>query len=697
MLASMKIVTRIAIAAAIPIAVLVGLAGYDVSLKWATRTEMAELGELAGGIEGIGLLVHELQRERGTSAGFLGSKGAQMRDELRVQRQATDGQRARVAGFLGNLHAGAHAAELDAAVANAQSALGELDRNRSRIDDLSMSAQDSTAGYTQAIANLLAVAGGISKLSGRGDVTDAFGAYVSLMQGKERAGIERATGTNGVATGRFDPQLYTRFIMLWAAQDTYFDVFRAAARADQRQFVDRALSDPADGKVKKLRDVILTGGLGGQLGGLDAKTWFDAATARIDLLKTIEDRLAGDLQVLMQSIRDEATRALIALTSAVVSALITCLVLVYVIGRSVARPVAGLTASMRELAEGRFDIVLDGVERKDEVGEMARAVETFKIKAAEKARREADEKAAADQAAAAMRQAAIHKIADEFEAAVGAIVETVSSASAELESAATTLTTTAQSTLQLSTKATDASAQASSSVQSVASAGAEMASSIDEIARQVQESSRIAREAVMQAEKTDARIGELSKAAGHIDDVVKLITGIAEQTNLLALNATIEAARAGAAGKGFAVVAQEVKALATQTAQATGEIGAQIAGMQTATSDSVAAIKEIGGTIDRVAEIATAIAAAVEQQGAATQEVARNIQHVSTGTADVARIIVDVSRGADDTETASERVRGSAGMLASEGAKLKSEVNAFLDSVRTGPLDRHRDSRARGA
>src|SRR5215471_13363587 len=184
MLASLKVVTRIAIAAAIPIAVLVGLAGYDVSLKWAMRAEMAELGELAGGIEGIGLLVHELQRERGTSAGFLGSKGKQMRDELRTQRQATDGRRARVGGFLGGLRAGAHAPELAEAVANAQSALGELDRNRSRIDDLAMSAQESTAGYTQAIANLLAVAGGIAKLSGRGDVTDAFAAYVGFVQGK---------------------------------------------------------------------------------------------------------------------------------------------------------------------------------------------------------------------------------------------------------------------------------------------------------------------------------------------------------------------------------------------------------------------------------------------------------------------------------------------------------------------------------
>jgi methyl-accepting chemotaxis protein len=211
-----------------------------------------------------------------------------------------------------------------------------------------------------------------------------------------------------------------------------------------------------------------------------------------------------------------------------------------------------------------------------------------------------------------------------------------------------------------------------------------MTASVDEISRQVHESTRIAAEAVAQAERTDGRIAALSQAAGRIGDVVKLITAIAEQTNLLALNATIEAARAGDAGKGFAVVAQEVKALAAQTAKATGEIGSQIAGMQAATQDSVVAIKEIGDTIGRVAEIA----ASIEEQGAATAEIARNVQQAAHGTTAVARTIVEVSRGANETETASEQVRASASMPAMEGGKLKDEVNRFLAGVRTGPLNR---------
>ena len=210
----------------------------------------------------------------------------------------------------------------------------------------------------------------------------------------------------------------------------------------------------------------------------------------------------------------------------------------------------------------------------------------------------------------------------------------------------------------------------------------EMTGSVGEISRQVQESSLIADEAVDQAHKTDVRINELSQAASRIGDVVKLITAIAEQTNLLALNATIEAARAGEAGKGFAVVAQEVKALAAQTAKATGEIGTQIAGMQTATQDSVSAIKEIGGTINRISHIAATIAAAVEEQGAATQEIARNVQEAARGTTQVAEHIVDVNRGAGETGSASSQVLASAQSLASESNHLKLEVRKFLDTVR---------------
>jgi methyl-accepting chemotaxis protein len=349
---------------------------------------------------------------------------------------------------------------------------------------------------------------------------------------------------------------------------------------------------------------------------------------------------------------------------------------------TIARPMRALTAAMEELAGGNFAVVLPGLGRKDEVGGVAGAVEKFKVVSEQKAHDEAEAKIRQDQIAAQQRKADMIKLADSFEAAVGEIVETVSSASTELEASATTLTSTAERSQELTTMVAAASEEASTNVQSVASATEELSSSVNEISRQVQESARMANDAVDQARVTNDRVSELSKAASRIGDVVELINTIAGQTNLLALNATIEAARAGEAGRGFAVVASEVKALAEQTAKATGEIGQQITGIQAATQESVTAIKEISGTIEKLSEISSTIAAAVEEQGAATQEISRNVQQAAHGTQQVSSNITDVQRGASETGSASSQVLSAAQMLSGDSNRLKTEVAKFLDSVR---------------
>lgn len=364
------------------------------------------------------------------------------------------------------------------------------------------------------------------------------------------------------------------------------------------------------------------------------------------------------------------------------TALILGLLIAFLIGRGIIRPLSGLTAGMKELAEGNFDVVLPGLERKDEVGDMAQAVEAFKVKAEEKARAEAEAKARQDQIAAEQRKRDMYQLANVFEEAIGEIVETVSSASTELEASASTLTSSASRAQELTTLVASASEEASTNVQSVASATEEMASSVNEISRQVAESANIAQEAVTQARQTNERVGELVKAAARIGDVVELINTIADQTNLLALNATIEAARAGEAGRGFAVVASEVKALAEQTAKATGEISQQIGSIQTATQESVGAIQEIGDTIGRMSEISSTIASAVEEQGAATREISRNVQQAALGTMQVSNNITDVQRGAVETGSASSQVLSAAQSLSGESNRLKLEVGKFLSTVR---------------
>jgi len=349
---------------------------------------------------------------------------------------------------------------------------------------------------------------------------------------------------------------------------------------------------------------------------------------------------------------------------------------------AIGRPIRRIGEVLMELANGNKAVQIPYAGRSDEVGDTARAANAFKNNLVRVERLEAEQKST-EERAIVERNSAMHRLAEEFERAVGSIVGTVSSASTRLEDAANTLTKTADQTQQLTSLAASASDEASSNVRSVASAAEELSASVAEVGRQVQESSEIARDAVAQATKTDLRINTLFQLSQRIGDVVKVITAIAEQTNLLALNATIEAARAGAAGKGFAVVAQEVKALAAQTARATNDIGTQISDMQVATLESVAAIKEIGGTIDRVSEIATTMAAAVEEQGGAIQEIARNVQEAARGTNQVAANITDVNRGATATGSASAQVFASAQSLAVDSSRLKVEVQKFVELVRT--------------
>ncbi len=411
------------------------------------------------------------------------------------------------------------------------------------------------------------------------------------------------------------------------------------------------------------------------------KSYVAAETLRAKL-RAVADRLSKRVEEHQEAIAKEYASQSTLLILVSLACIVCGMILGFVIGQyGISKPLRMMVDLLQSLANGKYEIDIHSTERKDEIGDVAKTALVFKENGLAKIRMEAEQNEA-EARIATQRKADMHRLADDFESAVGEIIHVVSSASTELEASANTLTSTAERSQRVSTMVAAASEEASTNVQSVASATEELSSSVNEISRQVQESARMAAEAVGQAHGTTARVGELSKAASRIGDVVDLINTIAGQTNLLALNATIEAARAGEAGRGFAVVASEVKALAEQTAKATGEIGQQITGIQAATQDSVNAIREISETIAKLSEISSTIAAAVEQQGTATQEISRNVQQAAQGTQQVSSNITDVQRGATETGSASSQVLSAAKSLSGDSNRLKLEVGKFLGTVR---------------
>jgi len=349
--------------------------------------------------------------------------------------------------------------------------------------------------------------------------------------------------------------------------------------------------------------------------------------------------------------------------------------------KGIVKPVLDLSACMQTLSQGKYDLTIPGIGRKDELGLMASNVEVFRKNGMEGDRLRAQQEEDKHRAEVEKR-ALMEKMAGELEASVGTVIQQVTTQAAQMQSSATAMSATAEETTKQASAVAAASAQSAANVQTVASATEELSSSIAEIARQVSHSSRIAANAVSEAGKANEMVQGLLGASQKIGEVIALINDIADQTNLLALNATIEAARAGEAGKGFAVVAAEVKNLATQTAKATEEIGAQITGVQGATQDAVKAIASIGKTISEIDQIATTIAAAVEEQGAATQEIARNVEEAAKGTQEVSSNIGGVTEAANGTGAAANEVSVAAGALTSQSGRLKGAVEQFLSGIR---------------
>ena len=422
---------------------------------------------------------------------------------------------------------------------------------------------------------------------------------------------------------------------------------------------------------------------------------FKATSERNDVIKNTLDKNGPDVIKSIEMFKNEVVKREVAIgeqsqtavQAAVSSAILVSAIAVIfaiaaavLIGRSITGPVQSLTQAMRRLADKEMDIEIPATDYKDEVGNMARAVLVFRenmVKADQLAAEQESQQAAREE-----RTRRIEELNHTFDQSVSGVLDTVVSATSQLLGTSHNMSSIAEETSNQSSAAAAAAEQANSNVQMVAASAEELAGSIREIGQQVEESSNIMQTATRKAESTHEAIEGLAGSSERIGEVVELITDIAEKTNLLALNATIEAARAGDAGKGFAVVASEVKALATQTASATEEIGEQIQAVQTQTRNSVGAIQEIVETIEHMNKVATAISSAVEEQSAATQEIARNVQEASSGSDEVSRNIQGVTDAATRVGSASGEVQSSTEALSEQSDSLRKLVQSFLGDIR---------------
>jgi len=681
-----------------------GVISYTTVQDLQNYNRLSEMVSLTSSISDV---IHELQKERGQSAGYIGSDAkADFSKSLTLQRQKSNQSIEKLQQQISKVNEIQD--QLSSSLNQVSEDFTKLQALRNSVTSMEYSLENMTREYTSMIRNLLTLVKTSTNLTMENSVSKQILSYISLLELKEHAGLERAIGANGFASGKFMPPLYNKFVGLIAAQEAFMLTFKATADQNALQAYNKAMEVSVLEKVETMRNVVLRQNADVSTSTYTARDWFETISRKIDLIKKAEGNIHAQITENVAELRSFSIFMLILTVLLTIFGIVILIVFAFFVSRSISKPLKNLNNSMQELYEGNIPENIPYTHYDSEIGQMAKAIESFKTNRIERIQFEKEARAAEKEkklqeqknfqreealkvekherelTLARERAEKVEKLQNRvalFNQQIRENMGSVNSAIKTLEKTSDGMSQIAKNTQEKSHVAVTSAVQTSANVQTVAAATEEMAASVHEISRQMEEGAAMSNDALVKVDQTVSTAENLAKSSNQIDVVINLIREIAEQTNLLALNATIEAARAGESGKGFAVVASEVKALANQTAEATNSIAEQISQMQNISTDVVEAINQVRNIIHHNAGIATNVSSSVDEQGDVTRDISKNIQQAAMGSETVSAQMSQVEENIVETHKASEDVKTASYTLNEDSEKLKKVINDFLNDI----------------
>lgn len=637
-----------------------------------------------------GMLVHELQKERGSQVGFISSQGgARFQGIVDNQRQLTDVPLQDLIELLSTVNTADLPTDLAGMVQKASTAMTAIPTHRNQVDTLGVTVTENVNFYTDLIYNFIDIIGIVQKNSPDEELTRKLLAYRALVLAKENAGLERAIGSNAFNAGEYVPDLWARYHAFVQKQEAYLRDFDAYSTPEDRQRFARTVQGEAVQTVTAWREILLALPTTNDTQGITGADWFQMTTQRINMLKEIEDNLGENIIQRSQDLMTEESNTLVLVILFDFMVIVVSVVIGYVIAKRLAGPLQQITDQMTKLAEGQEQMEFSAAPAGGsvEITALNTAAKSFLDK--ERERKELMQQITQEQES---RVHALEAMVSAIEKEAEEVVAQVTSRAEQVSSVADTILETSHTVRDNSLAVEGVASQSLENAKGVADSVAKLSASINNIVQSVQHQVHISSNAVQQSDQISRTVNSLREAASKIENVILLITDIAQQTNLLALNATVEAARAGDAGKGFAVVASEVKNLASQTANSTGEIETHIRQIQSIVSECVTGIAQVQTTIQEMSHISEQVSTAMDEQGAITKEIGHSATENSDSSRQVTERMTEVSHAADQGRDMVENMKSVSSDLQTNIGEMQFRLNKIM-RTHTKDVDRRTDER----